>query len=226
MDRSAEIECAYHALGARAPIYDQMMTYSTPLGCALSFMVWKIGRCENTAYLTDAMAGIPDDFSGRLLEVPVGTGVLTMPLYQRLPKADVCCLDASADMMEAARRRADALGLDHVEFLLGDVTALPFEDESFDCVLSLNGFHAFGDKEHAWLECHRVLRSGGTFCGCTYVAGEERLTDWWIEHVHEPRGFFCRPFETKASLTRRLERLYRTVEITSTHAIACFTCTK
>lgn len=35
--------------------------------------------------------------SGRLLEVPVGTGILTMPLYKTLPKADITCLDYSAD---------------------------------------------------------------------------------------------------------------------------------
>ena len=36
---------------------------------------------------------------------------------------------------------------------------------SFDTVLSLNGFHAFPDKEAAYRETFRVLRPGGTFCG-------------------------------------------------------------
>ena len=111
------------------------------------------------------------------------------------------------------------------DLVVGDVCDLPFEDQSFDCVLSLNGFHAFPAKERAWLECRRVLRPGGTFCGCTYVAGEEPLTDWWVACVHEPLGFFSRPFETRASLTRRLERMYATVEVSTTRAIACFRCT-
>ena len=40
-----------------------------------------------------ALSGIPDGFAGRLLEVPVGTGVLTIPLYRRLPHAQVTCPD-------------------------------------------------------------------------------------------------------------------------------------
>lgn len=43
---------------------------------------------------------------GRLLEVPVGTGVLTMPLYASLPKSEITCLDYSADMMANAKKRA------------------------------------------------------------------------------------------------------------------------
>ena len=39
----------------------------------------------------------------------------------------------------------------------------------FDIVLSLNGFHAFLDKEAAYREVFRVLRPSGTFCGCFYV---------------------------------------------------------
>jgi len=37
---------------------------------------------------------------------------------------------------------------------------------SFDIVLSLNGFHAFPDKEAAYRETYCVLKPGGIFCGC------------------------------------------------------------
>ena len=46
-----------------------------------------------------ALSGIPEHFSGKLLEVTVGTGILTMPVYQTMPEADITCLDYSADMM-------------------------------------------------------------------------------------------------------------------------------
>ena len=61
-------------------------------------------------------------------------------------------------------------------FRQGDVGALPYEDDTFDIVLSLNGFHAFPDKEAAYREVFRVLRPGGTFCGCFYVMGEHKRT--------------------------------------------------
>ena len=72
-------------------------------------------------------------------------------------------------------------------FQQGDVGALPFGDGSFDIVLSLNGFHAFPDKEAAWREIFRVLRPGGTFCGCFYVRGQNRHTDRMIRRLYVPK---------------------------------------
>ena len=46
-------------------------------------------RQENDDYLEKALSGIPEHFSGKLLEVPVGTGILTMPVYQTMPEADI-----------------------------------------------------------------------------------------------------------------------------------------
>lgn len=86
-------------------------------------------NCEK--YQDAAMTGIPENFAGRLLEVPVGTGILTMPLYQTLPDADVTCLDYSPDMMAQAREKAERMGLENVTFRQGDVGALPFEDAGF-----------------------------------------------------------------------------------------------
>ena len=94
-----------------------------------------------------------------------------------MPETDITYLDYSPDMMRQAREKADRLHLKNVTFRQGDVGALPFGDGSFDAVLSLNGFHAFPDKEAAYRETFRVLRPGGTFCGCFYVSGACRRTD-------------------------------------------------
>ena len=67
-----------------------------------------MNKAENNSYLEKALSGIPEHFSGKLLEVPVGTGILTMPLYRTLPKADITCLDYSADMMDRRRKRQTA----------------------------------------------------------------------------------------------------------------------
>ena len=93
-------------------------------------------------------------------------------LFQKLPDADITCLDYSEDMMGRAQEKANRLDLKNVTFRQGDVGALPYETGTFDVVLSLNGFHAFPDKEAAYREIFRVLKPGGTFCGCFYVEGE------------------------------------------------------
>ena len=81
-ERSDQIRKAYRTTGGQASFYDGMMTYSTWLGKAICRVVWNMDGEKNAAYLEKALSGIPEDFSGKLLEVPVGTGVLTMPVWQ------------------------------------------------------------------------------------------------------------------------------------------------
>ena len=225
MERKDTIQNAYRLTGSNN-FYDGMITCSTASGKAVYLAVWGMNKAECDEYLTHALSGIPTDFSGRLLEVPVGTGVLTMPLYQNLPGADITCLDYSPDMMAQAREKANRLGLTNVHFQQCDVGALPFEAGSFDTVLSLNGFHTFPDKEAAYKETFRVLKPGGTFCGCFYVKGGFTRTDWLIKHLYQPMKFFTPPYETMESLKARLERMYDTVELGNVKGIAWFVCRK
>ena len=226
MTRKEQIKDAYKQLGGSATFYDGMMTYSTLPGKAICRLVWNMDGEKNLEYLTRALSGVPEDFSGKLLEVPVGTGVLTMPVYKDLPNARITCLDYSADMMAAAEKRAKAAGLNNVTFRQGDVGALPFDDETFDIVLSLNGFHAFPDKDAAYRETFRVLKKGGTFCGCFYIQEGCRRTDWFIEHLYVPKGFFTPPFETEQTLRARLASMYEDVTVSSVEGMGCFCCRK
>ena len=124
-----------------------------------------------------------------------------------------------------------AVGAVHAGWLYGDsgitlAGALPFGDGSFDIVLSLNGFHAFPDKEAAWREIFRVLRPGGTFCGCFYVRGQNRRTDWLIRRLYVPKGWFTPPFETAESLRHRLEETFGPAKVRTVQGIASFVCRK
>ena len=55
----------------------------------------------------------------------------------------------------------------------GDVGNLQMENESVDTVVSMNGFHAFLDKQKAFHEIWRVLKPGGDFIAC-FISGENR----------------------------------------------------
>lgn len=225
MERKEVIRGAYRLTGGNS-FYDGIITCSTTSGKAVCRLVWDMNKAECDAYLEKALSGIPERFSGRLLKVPIGTGVLTMPVYQTLPKANITCLDYSPDMMRQAREKANRLHLKNVTFRQGDVSALPYEDDVFDIVLSLNGFHAFPDKEAAYREVLRVLKLGGIFCGCFYVQGEYARTDWFIRHMYEKAGFFTPPYETVFSLRTRLERVYTEVCVGNLKSIAWFRCRK
>ena len=225
MDRKENIRNAYRLTGSN-DFYDGMITCSTVSGKAVCRLVWDMGKEECGEYLNKAFTGVPEDFAGKLLEVPVGTGILTMPLYQTLPRADITCLDYSPDMMGQAREKAERMGLQNVQFRKGDVGALPYEDSSFDIVLSLNGFHAFPDKEAAYRETFRVLKPGGTFCGCFYVRGQNRRTDWLIRRLYVPKGWFTPPFETAESLRHRLEETFGPAKVRTVQSMASFVCRK
>ncbi len=163
MTRKDQIRSAYRLTGGNASFYDGMMTYSTLPGKAICRIVWNMDGEKNLRYLERALSGVPEDFSGKLLEVPVGTGVLTMPVYRELPGAEITCLDYSPDMMAAAQERAEKAGIGNVRFVQGDVGALPFEDESFDIVLSLNGL-----CRGTWAHCRLKMRAS-TLCSPSTV---------------------------------------------------------
>lgn len=226
MSRHEEIKNAYRYLGGEATFYDGMITCSTLPGKAVCKLVWNMNKDKNDRYLELALSGVPQAFSGRMLEVPVGTGVLTMPVYETLPSADITCLDYSPDMMERAKRRAEKRGVPNIRFMQGDVGKLPFDSESFDLVLSLNGFHAFPDKEAAYSEIFRVLKPGGIFCGCFYIEGENKRTDWFVKKLYTPKGFFTPPYETAESLEKRLKGMYQKAEIRAVESMATFKCKK
>ena len=217
-------EKAYNKLG-KMNFYDGMITCSTAMGKLVCKLVWNMNKSMADEYQNKAFSGIPNDFSGKLLEVPVGTGILTMPVYKNIPNADITCLDYSENMMNNAKMRAEAMNIHNVGFVQGDVGKLPFEDNSFDIVLSMNGFQLFPDKESAYNEIYRVLRPQGIFCGCFYVKGEEKRTDWFAKNIYTAMGFFTQPFETADSLKIRLEKRYDT-DISFVKSIACFVCKK
>ena len=226
MSRHDEIRASYKQLGSIGTMYDGIITRSTLIGKLMDSLIWGLDKELAEKWIEDALAPIPEDFAGKLLEVPVGTGVLTMPLYKKLKKANITCLDYSADMMKNAEKRAEVMEISNVTFLRGDVGALPFEDESFDILLSLNGFHAFPDKDAAFRETCRVLKKGGIFCGCFYIRDEFKRTDWFVKHMYVPKGFFTPPFETKESLKERLDSLYSRANVHTVNAEGIFCCVK
>ena len=53
------------------------------------------------------------------------------------------------------------------------------ENDSFkllDTVVSMNGFHAFPDKQKAFHEIWRVLKPGGDFIACFYIRGKSKYS--------------------------------------------------
>lgn len=226
MQRYVKVQQAYRRVGMLASRYDGMMTNSSLLGRLALRLFWGFSEDNYQEYICKAFDGIPAGFDGRLLEVPVGTGALSLPVYRDLPRADITCLDFSEEMLAKARERALSMELSRLKLLAGDVGNLPFPDESFELVLSINGFHAFPDKPAAFRETHRVLQKNGIFTGCVYISGQNAVTDLFVRTFCSHQGYFTPPFDTRSSLQEKLKLLYREVTICHIGSFACFTCRK
>jgi ubiquinone/menaquinone biosynthesis C-methylase UbiE len=99
--------------------------------------------------------------------------------------ARVVAIDLSSRMVELARER----GVDARE---GDVQALPFEDESFDCAVANWMLYHAPDIDRALAELRRVLRPGGRLVATTN--GKRHLEELWLlvgrDKSKETRHFF------------------------------------
>ena len=173
-------------------------------------LLW--GGVDDNDIARRVLAWIPDDFTGNLLDVPVGTAVFTAAKYKQMTKADITCLDYSTDMLERAEQRLRDAGITNVKTMQGDVGALPFENDTFDFVLCMNGLHVFPDKERAYAEILRTLKPGGELLACFYIAGEQKVADWLAKTVMTRMGWFTPPFDTAADVRRRLQPYYDIID--------------
>jgi SAM-dependent methyltransferase len=95
----------------------------------------------------------------KVLDVASGNGNAALAAARRF--GEVTTLDYVPMLLEEGRQRAEAEGLP-IDFLEGDAENLPFEDASFDVVLSTLGVMFAPDQDKAASELLRVVKPGGT----------------------------------------------------------------
>jgi len=114
------------------------------------------------AYAEDMAARLTPNAGSSILELACGTGIVTRVLRDRLPApVRLVATDLNEPMIAIARTKFTER--DAVEWKQADATNLPFEDQSFDAVVSQFGFMFFPDKPLSAREARRVLKPGGVF---------------------------------------------------------------
>jgi SAM-dependent methyltransferase len=117
----------------------------------------------------ESFAGVANPFAlGRLdpgevvLDVGSGAGTDSLVAAQMVgSEGRVTGIDMTPEMLAKAKAAAVEMKATNVEFVAGEAEKLPFEDESFDVVISNGVIDLTPDKDAVFSEIHRVLRPGG-----------------------------------------------------------------
>jgi ubiquinone/menaquinone biosynthesis C-methylase UbiE len=131
-----------------------------------------------------------------VLDVGCGTGTLAIAASRRVaPTGCVHGIDASAQMLTRARRKAGKAGVD-VAFIQGVVERLPYEDRQFDVVLSTLMLHHLprAAREQCAQEIRRVLRPGGHVLAVDFGAPAEGRRGL-LGHLHGHGGVDVREIQ-------------------------------
>lgn len=133
---------------AIAPAYDFMNR-------AMTFGIDRLWRRRAVRLMRD----IPH---ADVLDIATGTGDLAILMAERLEGSHVTGVDLSEGMIEVGRRKVKERRLDsRISLTTGDCLALPFPDNSFDCITCAYGVRNFENLAAGYKEMERVLRPGG-----------------------------------------------------------------
>jgi ubiquinone/menaquinone biosynthesis C-methylase UbiE len=103
-------------------------------------------------FVQDLLKRFDFDTNTKILDVGCGTGELMIDLGG---KYNIYGMDFSSVAIDFCKRR----GINNIR--VGDITEIPFEDKTFDCVLALDILEHVENDRLAICELNRVLRSGG-----------------------------------------------------------------
>ncbi len=99
-----------------------------------------------------------------VLDLGSGGGIDVLLSARRVgPTGKAFGLDMTDEMLSLARKNQRDSGLENVEFLKGEIEAIPMPDESVDVVISNCVINLSADKTKVLAEAFRVLRPGGRF---------------------------------------------------------------
>jgi len=180
-----------------ATTYDWAVEHEHVAG-VLGRLIW---GTDTSAFYRDIARLSELPAGARVLDIPCGGGVAFRGLRPE-QELHYIAADLSPVMLRRARAEADRRGIHWIEFAEADVEALPFEDRSFDLVVTYTGLHCFPDPPAAIAELARVLRPGGELRGTSVIKRAGQRQDAFVR-LMQLGGVFG-PGQTLAELEASL----------------------
>jgi ubiquinone/menaquinone biosynthesis C-methylase UbiE len=160
--------------------------------CPSGIMGWLAGEQmvrqhrPETAWTLDLL---DIQLADQVLEVGFGAGQGIKLAASKAREGRVMGVDLSDVMVQAAtRRNARAVRARRVVLVRGSITALPFEDQQFDKIMTIHTFYFWPEPSQVLSELRRVLKPGGrlviTLCtGTMNAQGEVKM--WPLQSILE-----------------------------------------
>lgn len=149
--------CGSSAIAGASPITSNLYDEAQAHGLPAEAMLASLG-CGNPTALAQLSPGEV------VLDLGSGGGIDVLLSARRVgPTGKAYGLDMTDEMLALARENLRKSGLNNVEFLKGEIEAIPLPDNSVDVIISNCVINLSGDKDRVLHEAFRVLRPGGRF---------------------------------------------------------------
>jgi len=105
----------------------------------------------------------------KILDVGCGTGTLACEIAKKYKDTSISGIDISENLINLAKRKASKNGY-NIDFRVGSALKLPYEDNTFDVVLTTIVFHQMdiNEKRKAVQEIYRVLKTNGIYVSAEF----------------------------------------------------------
>lgn len=153
-----------------------------PHGVIGKIMTWAMNRANSVMY-----KGIVDELKispkTRILDVGFGNGYFEKLIIQK-SRCFITGIDISEDMKKtASKRNKRALKNGQLFLEIGDCCALPYDDDMFSAVSSINTIYFWSDTVKGLSEIRRVLKKGKSFYNLIYTK------EWLGKLSYTEKGF-------------------------------------
>ena len=159
----------------------------------------------NNAMYKNTVAMLKVDNGDKILDIGYGNGFLLQKIYKKCP-VDLYGIDISDDMLaQATRRNNQAMKNGQLFLQVGDCCNLPYNDNMFSSVSSINTIYFWSDTVKGLSEIRRVLKPGKSFFNVMY-------TKEWLDKLSYTKNGF-KKFEVEELIKLGAKVGFKKIEV-------------